>query len=64
MIDKKKIIEDLIQMLQPKINKALIQTAPQNRKDLKQNLYEKISRKIYQEKLEELPGIFEIESNY
>lgn len=63
-IDKTKIAERTIDRLQPIIINALQQTSVENREDLKQELEEKIIKKIFNESIEELPGFFDISKQF
>ncbi|UOQ48358.1 hypothetical protein MUN88_20350 [Gracilibacillus caseinilyticus] len=47
-------------MLEPLINKALYQVSLQNRNDVRQEIHYKIIKKVYDEEMEELPGLIDI----
>lgn len=59
-MDKSKLTEEIVQSLKPFIKKTLNQTSADNREDLEQELYLKIIQKIHEDKVDELPGFFEM----
>jgi adenylyl- and sulfurtransferase ThiI len=60
MMDKKILIEEVIKMLKPAITKVLNQIPIEYREDFKQDLYLKIIKKVMDEDINKLPGLFEI----
>ncbi|MCA1040613.1 hypothetical protein LCM00_13960 [Bacillus infantis] len=53
-------IEEIMKAIEPKIKKSLYQTGKENREDLEQELREAVLRKLRDNKLEEVPGFFEM----
>lgn len=58
MLSDSEIIE-VIELLMPKIKKALKQTAVENRDDLEQELKELIIKKLKRGELDDIPGFYE-----
>ncbi len=57
MSDKEMI--KIIELLEPKIKKVLLQTNIHNRDDLEQDLLELIIKKIRSNEIEDVPGFFD-----
>lgn len=62
-MNKKKISEEVMRMLDPLIKKELYRISPQNREDIKQEIYYKIIKKVKEEDIENLPNLREILQN-
>lgn len=60
VMNKEEVIKTIIEKLEPSINKVLSQTPAEHREDLRQDLYEKIIRKVNQEDFDEVPGFFDL----
>ncbi|KUP04858.1 hypothetical protein Q73_14645 [Bacillus coahuilensis m2-6] len=60
MVDKQILLEELMVELRPSIRKALQQTPPEHRKDLEQELYLKMLKKVKEENVEDLPSFFDM----
>lgn len=52
--------QEILDMLQPKIHAVLRQTCPQERDDLKQEIYLMIIRTIQTKKFKKAPSFFEL----
>lgn len=57
MTDKE--IVKIIELLEPKIRKVLLQTNIQHREDLEQDLLERIIKKIRSNDIKDVPGFFD-----
>lgn len=57
-------IEYIIKLLEPKINKALLQTTKENRADLKQDILELIITKLKNNTLSDVPDFFQYLEDY